>query len=250
MRNIKLVLEYDGTEYSGWQVQDHMPTVEGIVTEAIEKMAGEDIKLNGCSRTDAGVHAYGYVANFLTSSGISADAFLRGLNSLIPEDIVVREAVEAPEDFDARRDATGKTYVYRIVNRGFRSALMQRYSWYVHQPLDLERMRRAGRFFIGEKDFTSFRAAGSDAPHSVREVTSVEVIEAEDGVVEIVVKGRSFLRHMVRIMVGTLVTVGMGKLKPEEVEDIIEARDRCAAPVTAPAQGLFLAEVRYPGDGG
>lgn len=245
MRNIRLALEYDGTNYSGWQIQSELPTVQGTVTEALEKLTGTEVKLYGSSRTDAGVHAFGYVANFLTDSTIPVEGIRRGLNSMLPEDIVVKAATEAEPGFDARRHAKSKTYLYKVLNRGFRSALMQRYSWFVFKKLDIERMREAAARMTGERDFTSFHAVDSDAKHSVREVTSIRITEKGDGLIEFEVKGRSFLRHMVRIMVGTLVTVGTGRLTPDDVEDIIEARDRCAAPMTAPPQGLFLMEVEY-----
>ncbi|HLC19271.1 MAG TPA: tRNA pseudouridine(38-40) synthase TruA [Thermodesulfobacteriota bacterium] len=246
MRNIKLLIEYEGTNYAGWQVQSDQPTVQGTIIEAIKGLTGEGVTLTGASRTDSGVHALGQVANFRTRSGIPEERVRSALNALLPEDIAVREATEAGADFDSRRDARSKTYLYRVLNRPFRSALLRRYSWFVSRPLDVGLMREASRHFVGgEKDFSSFRAAGSDALHSVREVLSVDINENGEGLIEFEVRGTAFLRHMVRIMVGTLVTVGRGRIGPAEVGAIIEARDRTIAPLTAPPQGLFLVNVEY-----
>ncbi|GMR04139.1 MAG: tRNA pseudouridine(38-40) synthase TruA [Thermodesulfobacteriota bacterium] len=246
MRNIKILLEYDGTEYAGWQVQPDRPTVQGTVIEAIKRLTNnEAVSLTGASRTDSGVHALGQTANFLTSSKIPVTSIHKGLNAMLPGDIVVTRAEEAPAGFDARRRALSKTYVYRVVNRGFPVAVQRRFCWVVSRPLDMELMSHGARYFPGKKDFTSFRAAGSDAPHSIREVLSVEVKKTGDDALEFEVRGTAFLRHMVRNMVGALAAVGMGKIEPSEIGRIIEARDRRVAPATAPARGLFLKEVKY-----
>lgn len=244
MRNIRLLIEYDGTGYAGWQVQDSDPTVQGTVIDAIGKITGEEVSLTGASRTDAGVHAMGQVANFRTSSAIPLNGIMGGLNSVLPEDIVIREAVEVPGGFDSRRDAKGKTYLYRVLNRPVRSPLQRRNAWFVHDPLDVELMKEGAALIPGRKDFTSFRAKGSDAPHSVREVTSF-TLERQGELIEFEVKGTAFLRHMVRIMVGTVVTLGMGRYSLNDVTEIIDAKDRKRAPVTAPPGGLYLKEVQY-----
>jgi tRNA pseudouridine38-40 synthase len=244
MRNIRLLIEYDGTGYAGWQVQSRAPTVQGKLIEGIKKLTGEDVALIGAARTDAGVHAMGQVANFKTPSGIPLGEIIDGLNSILPADIVIKSAVEVPLEFDSRRDAKSKTYLYRVLNRQRRSPLAMRYSWLVKEPLDIELMKRGASLFLGKKDFTSFRATGSDAPHSVRAVTSFRVEKGGD-VIEFEVGGTAFLRHMVRIMVATLVSLGMGKLALDDVTSIIEAKDRTRAPVTAPPGGLFLKEVEY-----
>ncbi len=247
MRNIKILVEYEGTRYAGWQVQPHEPTVQGTILEAVKRLTEEDVDLIGASRTDSGVHAFGQVANFkLRESTIPVSGIMHGLNSLLPDDIVVKAAEEAPPEFDARRNARSKTYLYRILNRTFPSAIFRRYSWFVRHSLDVELMREGGRLFLGKKDFSSFRAAGSDAPHSVREILSVDIERKEDGFIDIEIRGTAFLRHMVRIMVGTLVTLGMGKIGLRDLEEILEARKRTAAPMTAPSKGLFLKEVEYP----
>jgi tRNA pseudouridine38-40 synthase len=247
-RTIKLMLEYDGTEYVGWQVQKNGKSVQGVLSEAASKLTGEEIMVAGASRTDSGVHALAQCATFVTVSSIPPDRLMGGLNSLLPDDIVVTEAVEVPASFDPRRDSKGKVYCYRVLNRPYRSAMWRRKSWWVRRPLDIERMRRAAPFFIGRKDFTSFRATGSDALHSVREITALEIIDRSaetPGLIEFEVRGTAFLRHMVRIMAGTLVAVGAGTIEPEEVERIIEAKDRARAPATAPGHGLCLVHIAY-----
>ncbi len=248
MRNIRLLIEYEGTHYSGWQTQAEHPTIQGKLTEAIEKLTGSPVSLAGASRTDAGVHAWGQVANFKTSSRIPLLGIRQGLNSILPEDIVVKDATEVPPDFDSRRGSTGKTYLYRVLNRRYPSSILRNFSWFVYHPIDVGLMREGAKHMIGEKDFSSFRAADSDANHSIREVTSIEVSEKPENMIEFEVKGTAFLRHMVRIMVGTLVTLGKGKLKPDDIKTIIESKKREAAAMTAPPQGLFLVMVEYGED--
>lgn len=246
MRNIRLIVEYDGTDYAGWQVQAGQPTVQGELTTAVRKLTGDpEALVAGASRTDAGVHAMAQTANFFTGSDIPERGILQGLNSLLPKDIAVKDVTTVADSFDPRRDSKGKLYLYRVINRPYPSALQRLYSWFVFKPLDLRKMRLASRHMIGEKDFSSFRAADSDAPHSVRNVTSVNIFERDEGLIEVEVRGTAFLRHMVRIMVGTLVTVGKGTLTPEDVPAIIKAQDRTRAPLTAPPQGLFLVRVEY-----
>lgn len=245
MRNIRLLIEYEGTQYCGWQEQERLPTVQGSIRAAIKKLTREDVKLLGASRTDARVHALGQVANFHTASNISCLNFLHGLNFMLPGDITVKDAAEAPLEFDSRKDSKGKTYIYKILNRPYPSALLSRYSWHVRRPLDVALMREASAHFIGEKNFASFMAAGSDALHSIREVTAITIAEKGEGLIEIEFKGTAFLRHMVRIMTGTLAAVGKGKLKPPDIPAIIEARARAAAFTTAPPEGLFLVKVEY-----
>src|SRR3972149_1215067 len=206
MRNIKLLVEYEGTNYAGWQAQRESPTVQAAIAEAIRKLTGEDSALTGASRTDAGVHALAQVANFRTSSRIPESGMMNGLNALLPEDIVIKEATEVPLEFDSRRGARSKTYLYRVLNRDYPSALLRRYAWHVRWPLEVDLMREAATHFPGgRKDFSSFRAAGSDAPHSVREVLSLKINRREGELVEFEISGTAFLRHMVRIMAGTLV---------------------------------------------
>ncbi len=245
MRNIRLVIEYEGTSYAGWQVQEGLPTIQGALTEAARKLTQKEAVITGASRTDAGVHALGQVASLRTESAIPCWNITQGMNVFLPKDIVIKDAFDAPPEFDPRKDSKGKVYVYRIINRGHPSALLRNFTWHIFNPLDIVAMQQAAAHLIGEKDFSSFRAAGCEALHAKREVTSVNISKKEDGLVEIEVRGTAFLRHMVRIMAGTLVAVGKGKLSSDEVLRILEARDRTLASQTAPARGLVLVKVEY-----
>lgn len=245
MRNVKLIIEYEGTDYVGWQEQSGLPTIQASVASAIAKFTGEPVKLIGASRTDTGVHAIGQTANFTTNSNIPVHGIIHGLNLILPADIVIRDAEDAQLEFDSRRRSVGKIYVYKLLNRPCPSAIMRRFTWFIPRPLDLTLMQQGARHFIGEKDFSSFCAAGSDALHSIRTVTSVDIQEKGDGLIEIEVRGNAFLRHMIRIMTGTLVAVGNGRIRPDDVLAMINAKDRKAAPMTAPARGLTLMKVEY-----
>ncbi|MEE8575415.1 MAG: tRNA pseudouridine(38-40) synthase TruA [Thermodesulfobacteriota bacterium] len=244
MRNLRLTIEYDGTAYAGWQLQKSDPTVQGTISDVIEDITGECVTLYGASRTDSGVHALGQVANFYTNSPLSLSRFIMGLNHLLPTDIAVMDLTEVPESFDSRGDSLEKRYLYRIVNRPGGAPLEVNRAWLVYQLLDAGLMKEAALLMVGEKDFSSFMASRSDATHGVREVRSIEVERTGD-IVEITVTGTAFLRHMIRIIAGTLVTVGRGKLALSEIEGIIEARDRRKAPETAPACGLYLTRIKY-----
>lgn len=245
MRNIKLTIEYDGTNYAGWQFQKTCPSIQGEIIAAIKKLTNEDAFVSGASRTDTGVHARGQIANFKTASKIPCFKMMLGFNMYLPTDIAVTNVVEMPDSFDSRQDSKGKTYVYRVLNRQSPSPLERNTSWFVRRPLDLDRMLQAATHMIGEKDFASFMAAGSDASHSMREVTAITITEKPNSIVEIEVKGTAFLRHMVRVMAGTLVAVGHKNFSPEYVAAIIARKDRTAAPQTAPPWGLFLMSVWY-----
>ncbi|MEO2083377.1 MAG: tRNA pseudouridine(38-40) synthase TruA, partial [Desulfurobacteriaceae bacterium] len=230
MRNLKLTVEYLGTNYYGWQVLPDKPTVQGKLIETLKIILREDVKLIGASRTDAGVHAFGQVANFKTLSDIETERLKRALNGLLPPDIRVVEVEEVPLSFDARRSAEGKRYRYRIFNREVASPFEYKRAWFFPFPLDVERMREAARFFVGVHDFTTFsKRDKSQSVNPVREVNAVYV-EKDGNVIEVTVYGRSFLRHMVRIMVATLVKVGEGKLDPDSVKLMMEAKDRKVAP--------------------
>jgi tRNA pseudouridine38-40 synthase len=245
MRTLKLVLEYDGSQYCGWQIQRGKPTVQGVLEQALAQILGERIRVHGAGRTDAKVHALGQVASFRTASALPPDALQRALNSLLPRDVVVHEAHDAPGDFHARYSAQGKTYAYRILNHPHRSPLRWRYVWQVSRPLDVEAMTEAGTALLGTHDFSSFRAAGSEVLGSERTITALSVDrEADEIVVRCTADG--FLRHMVRNIVGTLVEVGSGRRTPPEMKRILEARDRRCAGITAPPQGLYLVKVFYP----
>jgi tRNA pseudouridine38-40 synthase len=244
-RTIKLILEYDGTGLSGWQRQDNGPTVQEHLETALAEMIGKT-PVVGASRTDAGVHALGQVASFRTEAEIPIHGFRRGLNGLLPKTIAVREASEVDESFHARFSARGKHYRYTVFTRTERSPLLRDRVWHRPRAIELERIRAAAVHLIGEHDFSAFRAAGCSAAHANRKVSAIEITATEETTFEIHVRGNAFLRNMVRIIAGTLVAVGEGRLEPDEVAEILASRDRTRAGQTAPAQGLTLMEVYYP----
>jgi tRNA pseudouridine38-40 synthase len=245
VRNIKLIIEYDGTDFHGWQIQPGLKTIQGVIKERIAQITQGEVNLIGAGRTDAGVHALGQVANFQTESTIDLINLQRGLNSLLSPDIVIKGIEEVEERFHARFSARSKTYEYHILNRSYPSALLRAYAWFIPHQLDLASMERCGRLLIGSHDFSSFRASGDESRHSIREVIRLEIERREDDLIVIVIEANAFLREMVRSIVGTLVDVGRGKTSLEEFEKIFQARDRRKAGMTAPAQGLFLVEVKY-----
>jgi tRNA pseudouridine38-40 synthase len=245
MRNIKLVIEYDGTNYHGWQVQPGVVTVQQVIEEKIEVMTRQRTPLTGSGRTDSGVHALGQVANFRTASSIPAEGFLKGLNSLLPRDIAVQSAEEVSLDFHSQYGAKRKTYRYVILRRESPSALFRHYSWRIRGPLNLLAMEEAARFLPGKQDFTSFQGAEADTNDPVREVFSAGWSEGQPGFLHFTIEADGFLKHMVRNIVGTLVEMGKGRIAPDRFPQILAARDRRQAGVTAPPQGLFLVGVRY-----
>jgi len=245
MRNIKLILEYDGTNYAGWQIQPGgIKTIQGVLSSTLSALLSEEIKVVGASRTDAGVHATAQVAAFKSTTTMPTSGLQIAVNNLLPPDIVITGIEEVSLDFDPRRHAESKRYLYRILNRPIPSSLNRFLAWHVYHLLDIDRMARGAEKFIGSMDFASFMARDSDAKHSVREITSIDIRRTDD-FVEIEVTGAAFLRHMVRIIVGTLVSVGNGKLSPDDISPIIESRDRKRAAMTAPPHGLYLQEVIY-----
>ena len=325
MRNIRLTIEYDGTAYHGWQSQTNASTVQDTVTAAVNCLTDEACSLIGSSRTDTGVHALGYVCNFLTGSAIPADKFSYALNTLLPDDIVVRRSEEAPAGFHSRFDALGKTYRYLIYNSVFPSALLRNRAYHVYYPLNIGAMNRAAQHLTGTHDFIAFSAAGGSVKTTVRTITKAEIkaagqpfgqsfgqsfgqpfeqsfgqsfgqpfeqsfeqpfeqsfeqdIAADlsaqesfkyvalDGyedvgkpesktdirpgqLIEFTITGNGFLYNMVRIIAGTLIEVGFGKLKPEDIPEILESLDRRKAGRTAPPHGLYLVEVYYDGKAG
>lgn len=244
MRNIKLIIEYDGTAYHGWQSQKNAVAVQDVVTEAVRRLTGENCSLTGSSRTDTGVHALGQVCNFFTESKIPADKFAFALNTMLPEDIVVHQSEEAAQDFHSRFSAKGKEYRYLIYNSTFPSALLRHKAWHVFYPLDADKMERAAGYLTGTHDFAAFCAAGGSAETTVRTITEARV-KKNGALIEFSVAGNGFLYNMVRIIAGTLAEAGFGKIDPDAVRDIIEGRDRRKAGRTAPAHGLYLVEVYY-----
>ncbi len=246
MRHIKLTLAYDGTDYHGWQVQarDRGPTVQGMLEEAWHRLTGERVRVTGAGRTDAGVHALGQVAHLATNSRIPADRVPHALNSVLPPDIVVGEAVEVDAGFHARFGATGKTYTYRIWNHPFPDPFTRRYAWHIPYPLDLTAMQQAAGALVGTHDFRALCATGSPVRNYVRTVFACAVAQQEQ-LLSITISGNGFLYNMVRIIVGTLVEVGRGKLNEGALAAAIRSGRREDAGPTAPPHGLFLVRVDY-----
>jgi tRNA pseudouridine38-40 synthase len=245
MRNFKMILEYDGAAYCGWQRQDNGLSIQKVLEEAIERITREKTVVIASGRTDAGVHAMNQVASFKSGALLPVDRMFLGINSVLPEDIVVKDLQEAALEFNALKDALGKVYIYKILNQRLRPALGRRYFWFVRFSLNIDQMRQAASYLIGEHDFNCFCATGCDIKDRVRTLTDITITVKDEGMLEITVESGGFLRHMVRNIVGTLVDVGRGKLKPEDMRGIIESRDRKKAGVAAPACGLFLKEVKY-----
>ncbi|MEW6439464.1 MAG: tRNA pseudouridine(38-40) synthase TruA [bacterium] len=246
MRKLRLELEYEGTRYHGWQLQPAAPTIQQVLEETLQKILGESCRVLGAGRTDAGVHALGQVAHFATTRSLDAKSLQKALNSLLPADISIKDAQDVPESFHARRSALNKRYEYWIWDDSRSSVLHHRFCWHVRVPLDREGMRRAARHLTGEHDFSSFQGAGCESEGSpVRHVRLVEVECAKAPLIRISVEGSSFLRHMVRVMTGTLAEVGLGRMDEKDIPGILAARDRRLAGRTAPAKGLFLMWVDY-----
>ena len=243
-RNISLIIEYEGTNYHGWQCQPNGTTIEEIVRRAIERIVDHPVKLYSAGRTDAGVHAFGQVVNFFTVKNIPLFNIERGLNSMLPEDIRVRSAREEGPSFHARYSAKSKTYIYSIYNAPRFSPFSVRYSWHYPFPLDCAAMNRAIRSIVGMHDFSSFKKKNEPYRSCEREVLRARVVR-KGFFVHIIIEATGFLRYMVRNIVGTLVLVGTGKMDPEDFQAVIDARDRDRAGPTAPPQGLFLRRVRY-----
>jgi tRNA pseudouridine38-40 synthase len=245
MRTIKLVIEYDGSNYLGWQVQPRGPTLQGILQEQLTRLTGKPVHVIGSGRTDAGVHAAGQVAHFKTESSMDVISFQRALNSLLPEDVVILGVEEVDEGFHARKNPRSKVYEYRILNRDLRSAFHRGYAWHIPQRLDLRAMRKAARSLLGQHDFSAFQSTGSSTRTAVRKITRAEWKKQPDGLLRFEIEATGFLKQMVRAIVGTLVDVGKGKVAVEEFRRILQSKDRRRAGPTAPAHGLFLREVKY-----
>jgi tRNA pseudouridine38-40 synthase len=245
MARVKLVLEYDGTNYVGWQIQQNGPSVQGRVQRALSELTGEPITVQAAGRTDSGVHARGQVVAFDAPSRLPMRAYLLGLNGLLPEDIAVVSAEEVEPRFDPRRWSAGKRYRYCISNRRSRSPLVRLTHWEIFLPLNLAAMREALTHLVGRHDFSAFRAADCQAAHATREVRRAELMEVGGARFEVVIEGTAFLKHMVRNMVGSVVEVGRNRHGPEWIKQVLEGRDRTKAGPTAPAHGLVLDEVFY-----
>ena len=249
MRNIKLVLAYDGTEFAGWQIQPDAATIQGTLVQAIEKLTSERVLPQGSGRTDAGVHALAQVATFSTDSSIPTENFLKALNGNLPSSIRVLEVSEVPAAFHARKSATGKTYRYRMYRGAVCPPFLTRYVWHYPYPLDESAMTEAANKVIGEHDFTSFAAVDPERGRD-EEVSNVRTISSSEWKLDgdefvYTVRGSGFLHHMVRNLVGTFLLAGKGTIKPEQIIRILESRSRSAAGATAPANGLYLVSVDY-----
>ena len=255
MRYIRLLIEYDGTNFHGWQSQKSGGTIQDIIVEKIRSITGEDVRLTAASRTDAGVHALGQVAVFGTDSSLESEVIMRALNAKLPPDIRILDAKETDGDFHPRYRAIKKSYFYIISEGGQQSAFLYRYMWCVRKKLDTGSMIEAASLILGEHDFSSFRGTGCGAKHPVRTVNSADISRPEElsfmtarikgDFVKIRIEANAFLRHMVRNIVGTLVEVGRGRISPSDFKKILESRDRKAAGPTAPAKGLFLGKITY-----
>ncbi len=247
MAVVKLILEYDGTRYVGWQVQPNGPSIQAEVERALAALHGGQRRVTGAGRTDAGVHALGQVASFPEESPLPLRAYMQGMNALLPADVAVRGATLEPEGFDARRSARGKRYRYRILCGPTRAPLSRLHTWQLFRPLDLGAMRAAAAPLLGVHDFAAFQAAGCEARHAVREVRRLDLLSSEGGEIALVIEATAFVRHMVRNIAGTLVEVGLGRRSPASVAEVLASRDRTRAGRTAPPQGLALEEVFYGG---
>jgi tRNA pseudouridine38-40 synthase len=257
MRQIRLSLQYDGTDYAGWQSQSDRETVQSLLEKAVRMVTGDSSRVTGSSRTDAGVHALGQVATFSTDSALDTDVMRRALNANLPLDIRIMDVSTCPDGFHPRYSAISKSYVYFITDTRFQSVFLRRYAWHIPHDLSsrLEMMKEAAGFLKGEHDFSSFRGAGCGSKSPVRRVIDIGVSRLTSicfmtfsmnvPVIQIRIRGNAFLRHMVRNIVGTLVEFGVGRRMPKEMQDLIELKDRNRAGRTAPAHGLFLEKVYY-----
>ncbi|MFR7544725.1 MAG: tRNA pseudouridine(38-40) synthase TruA [Clostridia bacterium] len=244
MRNIKLTIEYDGKDFNGWQKQPNKLNIQGNIEKVISEITKEEIELIGSGRTDAGVHAIGQVANFKTNSNIPIEKFAIAINSRLKKSIIIKKAEEVPERFHSRYNCKKKTYRYIINNSDMGSAIYRNLEYNIKMPLNLENMKKASKYFEGEHDFSAFKASGTSSKSSVRTIYSADVKKENERII-IELTGNGFLYNMVRIISGTLVEVGLGKIRPEEIEDIIDSKNRQMAGKTLPPYGLYLVEVNY-----
>ena len=255
MRNIRLILQYDGTDYLGWQIQAREGTIQEVVEKAVHSVTRECLRVTGAGRTDAGVHAIQQVASFKTKSNLEPDVLSRAINANLPDNIRVINTKECSADFHPRYSAKSKTYSYIISHRGFCPVFLRRYSWQLPYQLDCGLMRKAAKYLIGRHDFSCFRASGCSSKNPVRRIIDIKIsgVSSIDfmtfnfnvPVIKIRIEADAFLRHMVRNIVGTLVEVGRGKIPPTKIKEILESKDRRLSGPTAPAQGLFLEKIVY-----
>jgi tRNA pseudouridine38-40 synthase len=245
-RTLKLTLQYDGTDYVGWQRQAEGVSIQGLLEDALKPIEGAAVTVHGAGRTDAGVHALGQVASIKVTATLDTTTMARALNAVLPLDLRVARVEEVTDDFHARFSATGKVYQYRIVNGPFSSPFVRRYVWHVIPKIDFAAVREASSILVGTHDFAAFQGTGTSVPSTERTVRRLEWTEHADGLAIMEIEGDGFLRHMVRNITGTLVEIGLGRWPAAAMTDILESRDRARAGTTAPPQGLFLMEVKYP----
>jgi len=255
MKKIRLLIEYDGAAYHGWQVQKDEMTIQGVIEDRVSRITGLRSSVVGASRTDAGVHALGQVAAFRTESRLDGETLKRALNANLPGDIRVLEALAVDDTFHPRKDAVRKTYVYFVTNQRNSPVFLGRYSWLVPQALDMESMEEASQALVGKHDFSAFMGAGSDIKDSVREIYSLDIGKLrginfmtsclKGNFIKISMEADGFLRHMVRNVVGTLIEIGRGKVSADMMKEILKSLDRRRAGQTAPANGLFLEGIKY-----
>ena len=244
MKRVKLTVAYDGTNYHGWQIQPNGVTIEQKLNEALSALFGESIKVTGASRTDAGVHSLGNVCIFDTETRMPAEKISYAVNQRLPEDIVIQDSCEVPMDFHPRFTKSRKTYEYRILNRKFRMPTRRLDTYFYHYDLDVEKMKEAASYLVGEHDFKSFCTVGAQVETTVRTIYDLTVTKEED-VIKIRVTGNGFLYNMVRILAGTLILVGIHEREPEDMTRVLAACDRTAAGPTAPACGLTMVGISY-----
>lgn len=244
MKRYRLKVAYDGTNYCGWQVQPNEVTIEGVLNETLSDLLNEDIEVVGASRTDSGVHSDGNYCIFDTETHIPAPKIAYALNQRLPEDISIVKSDEVDEDWHPRYQNSMKTYQYTIINRDMPDPVRRLYTYFTYSKLDVDKMKEAARFLVGEHDFAAFCSTGSQVENAVRTIESLEVTQNGDEIA-IIAKGNGFLYNMVRIIAGTLLEVGEGKLEPSDMEDIIASKDRGKAGKTAVARGLRLVEIKY-----
>ncbi len=244
MKRVLLTISYDGTAYHGWQIQPNAVTVQSVMCEALSKLLKTTVSVTGTSRTDAGVHAREFTCHIDCDDSIPKDAFLRGLNSILPSDIAVIDVREVNNDFHARYNAKGKTYCYNIYNSNKNDPFKVRYAWQIERPLSVEKMNEFAKVLVGKHDFYAFSSSGRSVEDTVRTVSECYVTQNGDDI-KLTVTADGFLYNMVRIIVGTAVSVSDGKVNIADIPKILENRDRASLGITAPAQGLFLEKVHY-----
>ncbi len=245
MRNIKMIVQYDGSNFKGFQrLKDNDNTIQGKIEDVLSKLTNEKIELIGSGRTDMGVHAFGQVVNFKTNCNESVEKIQKYLYNYLPESIVIKSIEETDDRFHSRYNAKSKVYLYKIDNSKFHNPFSRKYTTHISKKLDVELMREASNYLVGEHDFSSFASSKSKKKSHIRQIESIDIVQNNE-IIEIYVKGDGFLYNMVRIIIGTLIEVGHKKINPSDVENMLQAKDRTVSGETAPAKGLYLFKVLY-----